>query len=362
VSWDFIQAWTQSPDQDVTQDKRGWPKGKLRTYNQRYVKRIIQTHQRLVHDPKAFFIGATAILQEWREHYPQTEPPSACFIGRVLKTAGLSRKLQRGRHKGASKALHYPADSIKQLGERLLEIDFIGKKFLHGRTEPLNFIGFSLTQPRKAKYFQRITGETAENVIAASKQFFTQFETPDVVKMDNAFATAGSGSAKRTLSNVVMFYLKHQILPVFAPPRKPWAQGSIEGANSVFARKFWNRFTFQTTREVDSRLADFNASYESYTGYHPPQRTSRRKRNFIPKVYFIRKVYEDTTTGTGYIEVANETVQLPQAYINFFTFAEWNLRYETLSVYFENEHKLKLIKKISFKIHPKSKEKVSDFI
>lgn len=336
---------------------RGWPKGKTRKHTEVELKRIKGIHQELAKDSEEFFAGASAIIQRWFEKYPQVSPPHPKFIGRVLKKAGRTEKIQKGRNKGASRYLHYPEYSINQIGENLLEMDFIGKKFIRGRTEPLNFIGFSLRFLRKLKHFSRITGETGDNVIKESKRFFKKFEKPDTVKIDNHFATAGGGQHKRLLTQTIIFFLKEQVIPIFTPPRKPWSQASIEGSNSVFSRKFWNKIEFKNTQHVDERLEAFNKCYQWYLAYKP-QRQKSKKKKFIPKIYFIRKVYENPETGKGYIDITNEKVSIPKSYINFFTLSEWNLKQEMLYIYFENEQKLNLIKKRVFKIHSKSKEKL----
>ncbi len=312
----------------------------------------------MVKDPKVFFAGASAIIQRWQERYPEIKPPQLRFIGRVLKKYNLSEKIKKGHQKGASKYLHCPEYSILNLGESLLEIDFIGKKFIKARTEPLNFIAFSLKKPRKLKHFRRISGETGDNIIKESKRFFRKFEKPEVIKIDNSFASYGGGSQKRTLTKVILFYLKEKIFPLFGPPRKPWSQASIEGANSVFSRKFWKKFDFKDLKEVDQRLKDFNNSYQWYLGYRPSKEELLIRSKFIPKIYFIRKIYQDPITEKGYIDILNEKIFLPKSYLNFFTFSEWNLKEEILYVYFEKEKALNLIKKLSFKIHPKSKEKL----
>ena len=164
-----------------------------------------------------------------------------------------------------------------------------------------------------------------------------------MIKIDNSFATAGSGSQKRTLTKTIIFYLKEEIIPVFTPPRKPWFQASIEGANSLFSRKFWKRFDFKNLEEVDQKPKDFNNSYQWYLGYQSLKEKVSRK-NFLPKIYFIRKVYQDEITEKGYIDILNEKVFLPKAYLNFFTLSEWNLKKEKLYVYFENEQKNYLLK------------------
>lgn len=360
MSRNFVIKWTKSLNQNFEEDNRGWPKGKMRKYTKQDIRRIEIIHDELTKDKDEFFAGATAIAQKWRKKHSSIKVPHLRFIGRVLKDTGRSEKIHKGKNKGASKYLHYPKYSINQLGERLLEIDFIGKKFIKGRTEPLNFIGFSLRKPRKLKHFKRITGETGDNIIKESERFFKKFEKPDVVKMDNSFAASGSGYHKRTLSDVIIYYLTRQIISVFAPPRKPWSQASIEGSNSVFSRKFWNRIEFKSPEHVDERLTTFNDCYQRYSGYKPPKKRSKQKDSFTPKIYFIRKVYEckDLENDKGYIDITNQKISIPKSYINLFTLSEWNLKKEQLSIYFEKEQKLKLIKKISFKIHPKSKERL----
>lgn len=147
-----------------------------------------------------------------------------------------------------------------------------------------------------------------------------------MVKVDNAPATIGSGSAPRTLSRFMVFLLNQQITPVFSVPRKPFSQASIEGNNSVFARKFWNSQTFRSLRALDRRLEWFNASSQRYTGYEPPPRAARRKA-FSPRVYFIRQVRETPDRpGSAAIDVLNEKIALPVSYANYFVLAEWNLR------------------------------------
>lgn len=350
-------AWTKSPKQDFSKDKRGWKKGRNRKHTKTDEQRIKKIHQELIKNSEIYFAGASAIIQKWLEKYPNIKPPHQKFIGRTLKKFGLSKKIQKGRNKGASRYLHYPAYSVERLGVSLLEVDFIGKKFIRNRTEPLNFIAFSLRKPRKLKHFRRITGETADNVVQELKRFFRNFEKPEVVKMDNDLAFIGSASGKRSFSKVMIFLLYKKIIPVFTAPRKPWNQASIEGANSIFARKFWNRWDFRNIHEVDQKLEGFNKSYQWYLGYKSPKNQSVKKHKFVPKIYFIRKVYEDEQTGKGQVEILNEKVFLQKSYINFFVLTEWNLKQEQLYIYFEKEQKLKMIKKLSFKINQRSREK-----
>jgi hypothetical protein len=349
--------WTKSVDQDLSLDARGWKKGKGRSYSQRDEGRILKIHRELDTDPLEHFSGASAVLQRYEKLYPKAKRVSLRFIGRTLAKHGLSSK-PKVRRKGVSRYLHYPEATINNLGKSLLEIDFIGKKFITGRTEPVNFIAFSLRFPRKLKHFERIESETGDEAIKQCQRFFQRFERPQVVKFDNGLAFTGSSPWPRVLGGVVLFLLSKKVVPVFTAPRKPWNQASIEGANSIFSRKFWHRFEFKTLSQIDEHLVYFNRSYQRYTDYQKPKRLEPRPKRFVPKVYFIRKVYERPKTKRGYIDILKEHVLLPKSYINMFVLAEWNLKSEQLTVYYENKLITEIIKTLPFALNPVTKQKV----
>ncbi len=364
VSNDFVTAWTKSPDQDFAMDNRGWPKGKRRKLAKVDEQRIKEIYHSLEDDPYQFYSGATVIEQKWRNRYSSTPPPSLPTIGRMLSDLGLSQGRKKGKNKGASRYLCYPEYTIYYLlGGRVLESDFIGKKYLTGRTEPVNFVGFSFKKEPKLRYFRRVDGQTATNFIEKCQSFFDRFEKPDFVKVDNCSATIGSVSGKRNVSKAMQFLLKNQVIPIFAVPRRPFSQASIEGNNSVFSRKFWNRIQFKSLQEVDQKLEWFNLSSQRYTGYRPPKQEKSNEKDFIPKTYFIRQVKQDTEqTDKAFIDVLNEKVSLPSSYTNYFVLAEWNLKEEQLYIHFEKEQKPKIVENLSFKINQRSKEKCTDFI
>jgi len=355
--------WTKSPNQDFTQDMRGWPKGKPRKYTKADKARVKKIRDELTKDSSDdFYCGATVILQEYRLRYPSLRPPTLRFIGRILAETGMATLQKKHQNKGMARYLHYPEYSVYHLGERVLEMDCVGHKFIKGRTEPINFIGLSFKKPPKLRYFKRISGETGDEIIKYSELFFEKFEKPDAIKMDNGFAMAGSSSYPRVVSKVPLWYLSQGIIPIYAVPKRPFSQASIEGNNSVFSKKFWKRFEFKNLQEIDEKLELFNLASQRYSQYEPPKKKSRKKTRFIPKIYFIRKVYEDEQTGRGYIQLVNNKIFIRRSYINYFVLVEWNLKNEELYVYFENEQKLKRIKKIKFEINQKSKEKLPHFI
>lgn len=358
VSRNFVLKWTKEPMMLATTDHRGWIKGKRRKWDAKTEKRITHLHAYLLQSPAEFYTGATAILQQWRDQYPDDVPPPLRTIGQILKELDLSDTRPGRKGKGAAKYLCYPEYAIHHvMGTRVLEIDFIGKKFIQGRTAPLNFLGFSFKYAPKLRYYVRITAESGTELIDHTDNFFHTFEKPDALKMDNGFAMTGGAPQPRVLNKVPIWLLAQQVMPIYAVPRKPFSQASIEGNNSVFARKFWNTFHYESVEQVDSRLPLFNQASLRYCQYERPEISSQCNiQPFHPNVYFLRQVRE--IQDQPCIELVHDTVRLPRDYINYFVFAQWDLIAETLHIYIEQDKVPILIDTVDFKLNPKSKDKL----
>ncbi|MBS3736511.1 hypothetical protein KGY72_05015 [Candidatus Bipolaricaulota bacterium] len=364
VSTDFVVKWTQSPDQDLQVDNRGWPKGKLRKWNGKMRERIKRIREELEDDPEQFYIGPTAVQIEYHRRYPEEDLPPVRTIGKILSDLDMTNEQQKGKNKGAAEYLRYPEETIyEKIGNRVLEADFVGEKYITGRTEPINFIGYSFKQEPRLRHFKRVKGETTDEFINKTEKFFSRFEKPDVVKVDNAMAMIGGGRGKRALSRTMIFLLDYQVYPVYSVPRKPFTQASIEGNNSVFARKFWNRFEFGSVEEIDRRLESFNESSRKYTQYQPPDSSPINGDAFEPKVYFTRQVQQSDNGGKGEVGILNEVIELPTDYVKYFVLGEWRLKEEKLLVRFEKEEEgSTVIKSVDFPINERSKERCPDLL
>ena len=364
VSTDFVVKWTQSPDQELEIDNRGWPKGKSRKWNENMKERIKRIRKELEDDPEQFYVGPTAVQIEYHRRYPEEDLPPVRTIGKILSDLDLTTDQKKRKHKGAAKYLRYPEKTIYEtIGDRVLEADFVGEKYITGRTEPINFIGYSFKKEPRLRHFQRVDGETTDEFINKTEKFFSQFEKPDVVKVDNAMAMIGGGRGKPALSRTMIFLLENQVYPVYSVPRKPFTQASIEGNNSVFARKFWNRFEFGSVKEIDRRLESFNESSRRYTQYSPPETNSTKGDEFEPKVYFTRQVQQSDNGSKGEVGILNETIELPTDYVKYFVLGEWQLKEEKMMVRFEKEKEgSTVIKSVDFSINERSKERCPDLL
>lgn len=352
VSRVFVDRWTAAPIDQLVADGRGWPQGAPRRWDESVLRRIRQLHERLTADPHAFFTGATALQQAYRRRYPRASVPSLRTIGRMLRQLGLSAPRRQGRTPGAAAYLGYPKQTLAGLGSRLIELDFIGPKYLTGTAVPLTFVGFSCATVPRLRYYYRVPSPTATALLDVCRDFLIRIEHPPLMKVDNAPATIGSGSAPRTLSRFVCWLLAQEIEPVFAVPRRPFSQASIEGNNSVFARKFWQQRTFTSPRDVDRQLTWFNRASLTYTAYTTPPGT---RSGFIPQVHFVRQVQESSSERTVGINVVNTFVPLPRAYTQLFVLATWRLDTEQLHICLEREGRTSPLTTVPFPINPNSR-------
>lgn len=365
MSWDFINAWTQSPHQDFSRDERGWQPGVARKFPADIRTRITRIRNELVQDPDEFYVGDLAIQQKYEEQYPGESCPSIEYINKILRAEGLSTPHQKKR-RGGARYLCYPVRCTERLGARIAEVDFVGEKYIKGHSEPLHFLSVAYQQPPRLRRITRTQSELTDEAMAATTATFKELGWPDVARVDagNPFTGRGErsdGKGARSIPRYAAFLLEHQVIPVFGAIRSPWNQAYVEGSNSVFGKNFWNQCDFASIQQVDERLAVFNACSRKRARWRPWKRTVSTG-SFAPRICFIRKVETDARRKQGWIPVASTVIHLPKSYIGLFVFAEWDLKEVVLRIYFEREEKIRLIKKLRFPIHPSSKERCTDFL
>jgi hypothetical protein len=356
ISCNFVLAWTKSDGQDCETDKRGWKEGSLRTHSEEQRELVVEARKYLTKAPNEFYVGADAVSQRLTETADDPtilKTINRSFINRILKHAELLH-ITKKRVKHGSRYQHYPERLLTRLGQYILEADFL-ERYLTDQSEPVNFVGMSV-KTLKLRQFQRIGGQTNQELINSLNWFEKNFFTPEAVKLDNAASNTGSLYYQRTLGNVILHLLSHKIIPVFTAPRKPWNNGSVEGSNSVFGRNFWQPNIFTSVDDIDLKLTFFNLSSLKHSLYESKCKPTVKNEKFVPRIYYIRKVEAIASGRQGCFSVANTTLFIHKKYINLFVLAEWNLKTENLIVLFETETgQAQRIYQQKFLIHPKSK-------
>lgn len=368
ASKNSVCKWINMNDEEQIQDNRGWKKGKPRKYTKQQKQEIKNIRKKLENE-ESFFVGAKVVHANYNNSHKTKV--SKDFVDRTLKEYKMVKSSQKKR-RGVSKYMQYPKHTLNKLGKSVMSIDFIGPKHLKGSNKRINFLSCKYIRPKKEGIVKRINGQTTDEVIKTLKEMWQTEPIPDVLKVDNDSAFGANLRHKLNVGRLTLFLLNLGIKPLYVAPRSPWNNGDVEGFNSVFSKKFWNKIRFTDENEIDIKIKDFNVAYEKYTNlinnnpeFEKPKFISDFKdidfgnkevKNFKKtKIYFLRivrrKGEKKSEKEYGFIDILKQEIKLPKDLINLFAYCILDLRSKKISIHIEGDDgKLNEVKTINFKI------------
>lgn len=305
---------------------------------------------------------------DYAKKYSYNEVPSQWFIAETIRKNKLQTRKTKKRRKGGSEYLLYPIESIRSLGYIHQSADFIGKKYISGRSEPVNIFSTCYHAPIKLYQIQRVLAEKADYAIEVLIKFWQIYPVPDVFRIDNALQFRGTARGKRVIGKFLIFLLNLGITPLFGAPSKPWTNPNVEGHNRVFDEKVWKTNHFTCLDQIDYECKRFNMESKElfrfkysnlivnnrniFRYFEKGQRINTTKLESVKnkKIYFTRFVESMDGCKNSQIVIMNEIISIPEKYNHQFVFAEWDLEKEQLTIYSEYQKVKTIIKKIKFKI------------
>lgn len=354
-----ILAWLKH---NAYPEGRGWKEGKHRKYSEEIDKRIRELKQTRI-DTK-YLVGSDHVRKDYAAEHPQEMLPTESYIDTVVRKAGLQTRKPKKRVKGGSAYLLYPVQRIRDLGYLQQSADFIGKKYITGRTEPINIFSTSYYFPFKLYQIKRVLAEKSEYAIAELIRLWRKYPIPNVFREDNGLQFRGGGNAKRSIGKFLKFLLNLHVTPLFGAPRKPWTNPHVEGHNRVFNEKVWGKNFFTSPEQIDQECERFNQESLELLHFKYAELIFNGNFRYIErdqtintetletvegrKICFIRFVESIPGMGGAHIVILNETVNLPEQYTHQFVFAEWDLEKELLSLYSEYKNVSTLIHQLRF--------------
>lgn len=260
----------------------------------------------------------------------------------------------------------YPVGFLGAIGETMMQIDFIGPRYIEGDEMSIHFLSIRCVRPQKKQLFFRIKAQTtAETLRILSIVFFTLgLPLPDVIQQDNGSCFRGSIDQKGMVGRYIRWWCHNGVMIVFNAPRSPWNTGSVEGANSVFDRKFWKAHRFSSIEEIDAKLKEFNAACDAYHGgtelfwgaqSRMPSSPLKRIPDLInlrqPFLFLLRIVREDRYDKHT-VEVLNRYIELSPELKGQFVIVQIHLRDQWMSVWQERGDRTTLVRsRKTFTVH-----------
>lgn len=339
---------------DVYEEGRGWKRGK-RTHTDTEETRIVQIKQEMV-KKQCYFLGAPYVRMHYAKTYKDDPTPSVWFVGDVVRRNHLQTHEPKKRTKGQNivSRLRFPIRSILGLGRIQQAVDFIGKKYIAGHSEPVNIFSTSYYQWFELYQIWRVLAETADSAIQCLTSLWKDTPIPSVMRMDNGMPFRGTGAGEAHLGRFLKFLLNIGITPLFSSPYQSYTNPHIEGHNRTFTEKLWSTHHFTEFEEIDSECSRFNAESREYYEFAFKERLSQKTLRYLnpqiavstdilrstkgKKICFIRFVQrwmeEDRISG---VVILNRFIPLPESYVNQYVFATVNLETATLSVVEEHD-------------------------
>jgi len=370
ASKNSVGKWVQMDESEISSDNRGGEKGKSRKYTPETKRQIIKIRTDLEKEG-SYFIGSKVVKKNYEN---QTgEKVSKSFVDRVLKEAGMVKSPGK-KKKGRSKYMKYPEYTLTKLGKSMMSIDFIGPKYLKGSDNRINFLSCKYIRPEKRGIATRIEGQTTEETITALKEIWKMHPIPEILKIDNDSAFGGNLPHERHIGKLAFFLLNLGVYPLYIAPRSPWNNGQVEGFNSVFSKKFWNKLQFSDEQEIDIKIEGFNVAYEKYSRLvsNNPELKEKGIKHIddfkdvnlenkcvehfrADKIYFLRIVRRKNDKGNdneyGFIDLLKHEIKLPKDLINLFVFCVLDLKSKLLKINIElDDGSLKEVKSMTFVI------------
>ncbi len=303
----------------------------------------------------------------YAQQNPKSDWPKTWYIDKVIREAKLQTRKPKAKIRGGSKYLLYPIQGIRNLGCIQQSADFIGKKYISGRSEPVNIFSSSYYFPFKLYQIKRILAEKATYAIEQLKEQWLQYPIPNLFRMDNGLQFRGTGSGKRCLGMFLRFLLNLNVTPLFGSPSKPWTNPHVEGHNRVFNEKVWSNNFFTSLEQIDRECERFNQEslelfkfrYSNlifngnfrYLEKNQVIVTDQLLSKKNKKICFIRFVESCDEAKKATIIILNALIALPEKYNHQFVFVEWDIEKELLLIYSEFEKQITLIKQIRFRLN-----------
>jgi hypothetical protein len=351
--------------QKIYKEKRGWKGGK-RSNTDEEETRIVEIKEAMIAE-KRYFVGAPHVRMRYSKLYASQKIPSLWFVKDVVKRHGLQTHEPKKRKKGQSivSRLKFPIKSIVTLGRIQQSCDFIGKKFIRGRTEPISIFSTSYYQWFELYQIWRVLAETSECATQSLEKMWGMTPIPDVMRMDNGMTFRGTGAGEAHVGRYVKFLLNLDILPLFSAPYQSYTNPHVEGHNRTFTEKVWGKNFFTSDEEIDRECKRFNEESREYFDFAFQERLKQKALRYLgpdqristetlqstksKKIFFIRFVerWNERERESGII-ILNRFVSLSESYLNQYVFVILNLETSTLSVLSEHDGISEEILNLSF--------------
>lgn len=262
----WVRYWLAryDPDEPETslQDRSRAPRQPYRKWSLEVRQRALASRQRRqMADLPGYqhaLVGADAIHYELVHLADEPAPPPRT-IHHWLQQAGLVQNHRPAADERPSKP--YPQLASQQVND-LHQLDLKGPLYLQDNAQK-HYLMVARDAYSRGVSLGLALNKRAPTIAAFLVTAWQAKGLPKVLQMDNGLEFRGSNRHPRAFGLVVRLALDVGIEPLFIPPHEPWRNGGVEQFNGQAQRLLFDRFTFNSTADLQAGVASLQVAVNS---------------------------------------------------------------------------------------------------
>lgn len=198
--------------------------------------------------------GAISILYELDRI--KVKAPSISTINRILKKHELVGDSKKKKY---TKTKEYPDNYCN-----VQQMDLIGPRYLIGGFKYYIYTVIDIENHLAGVY--PIQDKSAKSIAPCIVDFWSVYQMPDYLQMDNELSFRGSNRHPRGLGLLMRIAISNRVTPLFIPVAEPWRNGVIENFNNNVQKYFLSQ-PFTSFEDIQLKAKDFTAFHNDNHRY-----------------------------------------------------------------------------------------------
>jgi hypothetical protein len=277
--------------------------------------------------------GAPAIRRAMLRH-GYAAVPSIATISRVLERRGAVDAVGRQRRAAPPAGWYLPAVAAGQ--SALDSFDIIEDLKLERGPWFSVLTATSLPDRRAQAWPHRHI--SASYVVDCLIERWRQWGLPGFAQFDNDTRFQGAHQWADSIGRVSRLCLALGVVPVFAPPREPGFQNSIESFNALWQAKVWQRFRFDNLQALIDHSTRYTQAY--WQRARERASSSAQRREFPKRFRFDLShplhgtlIYVRRTDERGHVQLLGHKMLVDALWINRLVRCEVQLDHSRISCF-----------------------------
>lgn len=269
----WISRYRKSPDSDWYKDESKAPKKQPDRISDSIERSVVGIRKSLSAKPYAQQ-GAVSILYEMNRLGIETV--SITTINRILKR----NNLISSEKPKLAKTKEYPSHYLD-----VQQMDLIGPRYLKGGFK--YYIYTIIDKNNHLAGIYPISDKSAASITPCLVDFWSSYQMPDYLQMDNELSFRGSNRHPRGLGLLLRTAISNGVAPIFIPPAEPWRNGVVEKFNDNVEKRFLKQ-PFTSLEDLQKKAKEFSEFHNANHRYSA--QANKTPNEMLTEIEYLTKL------------------------------------------------------------------------